>query len=210
MSCSSNAPIKRPSISCTAANEKRACARRVGICSGNRPPVLRIGWLERLLSHAQATGSLALTGAAGRNRASRQRDVGGGGAGFRCYCEFDRRRGAGAVIMANAMSGQRPWEDIMAAAGRHWHESCGRGGSQVCDQPIRGAEAERSQGTGSQGRRARRRSRKGIRSAARASCPGARSKFRALENARWGRPKSGPHFILAKMSGVARESGSTR
>ncbi len=42
---------------------------------------------------------------------------GSNGTGFRCYCEFDRRRGAGLVIMANAVNGNRLWEDIMAAAG---------------------------------------------------------------------------------------------
>jgi hypothetical protein len=42
---------------------------------------------------------------------------GSNGTGFRCYCEFDRRRGTGLVIMANAVNGQRLWEDIMAAVG---------------------------------------------------------------------------------------------
>jgi len=42
---------------------------------------------------------------------------GSNGTGFRCYCEFDRHRGTGLVIMANAVNGQRLWEDIMAALG---------------------------------------------------------------------------------------------
>jgi len=37
--------------------------------------------------------------------------------GFRCYCEFDRKRGTGLVIMANAVNGQRLWEEIMVAVG---------------------------------------------------------------------------------------------
>lgn len=42
---------------------------------------------------------------------------GSNGTGFRCYCEFDRRRGTGLVIMANAVNGARLWEDIMLAVG---------------------------------------------------------------------------------------------
>jgi CubicO group peptidase (beta-lactamase class C family) len=42
---------------------------------------------------------------------------GSNGTGFRCYCEFDRRRGTGLVIMANAVNGQRLWEDILLAVG---------------------------------------------------------------------------------------------
>jgi CubicO group peptidase (beta-lactamase class C family) len=42
---------------------------------------------------------------------------GSNGTGFRCYCEFDRRRGTGIVIMANAVNGQRLWENIMATVG---------------------------------------------------------------------------------------------
>jgi CubicO group peptidase (beta-lactamase class C family) len=42
---------------------------------------------------------------------------GSNGTGFRCYCEFDRRRGTGLVIMANAVNGDRLWQDIMAAVG---------------------------------------------------------------------------------------------
>lgn len=42
---------------------------------------------------------------------------GSNGTGFRCYCEFDRKRGTGLVIMANAVNGDRLWQDIMAAVG---------------------------------------------------------------------------------------------
>ena len=42
---------------------------------------------------------------------------GSNGTGFRCYGEFDRRRGTGLVIMANAVNGDRLWQDIMAAVG---------------------------------------------------------------------------------------------
>ncbi len=42
---------------------------------------------------------------------------GSNGTGFRCYCEFDRRRGTGLVIMANAVNGAPLWEDIMLAVG---------------------------------------------------------------------------------------------
>jgi len=42
---------------------------------------------------------------------------GSNGTGFRCYCEFDRRRGTGLVIMANAVNGARLWEDILLAVG---------------------------------------------------------------------------------------------
>jgi hypothetical protein len=42
---------------------------------------------------------------------------GSNGTGFRCYCEFDRRRGNGLVIMTNAVNGQQLWEDIMLAVG---------------------------------------------------------------------------------------------
>lgn len=42
---------------------------------------------------------------------------GSNGTGFRCYCEFDRKRGTGLVIMSNAVNGDRLWQDIMAAVG---------------------------------------------------------------------------------------------
>jgi CubicO group peptidase (beta-lactamase class C family) len=42
---------------------------------------------------------------------------GSNGTGFRCYCEFDRRRGTGLVIMANAVNGAPLWEDILLAVG---------------------------------------------------------------------------------------------
>jgi CubicO group peptidase (beta-lactamase class C family) len=47
----------------------------------------------------------------------RMHHSGSNGTGFRCYCEFDRRRGTGLVIMANAVNGARLWEDILLAVG---------------------------------------------------------------------------------------------
>jgi CubicO group peptidase (beta-lactamase class C family) len=40
---------------------------------------------------------------------------GANGTGFRCYCEFDRARGTGIVIMTNAISGRQLWERAIAA-----------------------------------------------------------------------------------------------
>ncbi|MHC4180481.1 MAG: serine hydrolase domain-containing protein [Planctomycetota bacterium] len=40
---------------------------------------------------------------------------GSNGTGFRCYCEFDRARGTGIVIMTNAVSGRELWEHVIAA-----------------------------------------------------------------------------------------------
>ncbi|HOW69032.1 MAG TPA: serine hydrolase [Phycisphaerae bacterium] len=42
---------------------------------------------------------------------------GSNGTGFRCYCEFDRQRGSGLVIMTNAAGGRGLWEAVMAATG---------------------------------------------------------------------------------------------
>lgn len=42
---------------------------------------------------------------------------GSNGTGFRCYCEFDRARGSGIVIMTNAIGGRKLWEGVMAAVG---------------------------------------------------------------------------------------------
>ena len=41
---------------------------------------------------------------------------GANGTGFRCYCEFDRQRGTGIVIMTNAISGRALWEEVIARA----------------------------------------------------------------------------------------------
>ena len=40
---------------------------------------------------------------------------GSNGTGFRHYCEFDRRRGTGIVIMTNAPGGARLWQRVIAA-----------------------------------------------------------------------------------------------
>jgi CubicO group peptidase (beta-lactamase class C family) len=40
---------------------------------------------------------------------------GSNGTGFRCYCEFDRQRGWGIVIMTNAINGRQLWEQTIAA-----------------------------------------------------------------------------------------------
>lgn len=40
---------------------------------------------------------------------------GSNGAGFRCYCEFDRAGGSGIVIMTNSVSGRRLWEGVIEA-----------------------------------------------------------------------------------------------
>lgn len=42
---------------------------------------------------------------------------GSNGTGFRCYCEFDRQRGSGLVIMTNAANGQSLWRDVMTEVG---------------------------------------------------------------------------------------------
>ena len=42
---------------------------------------------------------------------------GSNGTGFRCYCEFDPRRGTGLVIMANAVGGMQLWREIVATVG---------------------------------------------------------------------------------------------
>jgi CubicO group peptidase (beta-lactamase class C family) len=42
---------------------------------------------------------------------------GSNGTGFRCYCEFDRQRGSGIVIMTNAVNGDALWKAIMASVG---------------------------------------------------------------------------------------------
>lgn len=42
---------------------------------------------------------------------------GSNGTGFRCYCEFDRPRGSGLVIMTNAAGGHALWQAVMAAVG---------------------------------------------------------------------------------------------
>jgi len=42
---------------------------------------------------------------------------GSNGTGFRCYCEFDRKRGTGIVIMTNALSGARLWHRVIGAVG---------------------------------------------------------------------------------------------
>lgn len=39
---------------------------------------------------------------------------GSNGTGFRCYCEFDRVRGTGIVIMTNAVGGRQLWERVIA------------------------------------------------------------------------------------------------
>ena len=39
---------------------------------------------------------------------------GSNGTGFRCYCEFDRVRGTGIVIMANAVGGRQLWQHVIA------------------------------------------------------------------------------------------------
>ena len=40
---------------------------------------------------------------------------GANGTGFRCYCEFDRQRGWGVVIMTNAIGGRKLWESVIDA-----------------------------------------------------------------------------------------------
>ena len=40
---------------------------------------------------------------------------GSNGTGFRCYCELDRARGTGIVIMTNAIGGRELWEQVIAA-----------------------------------------------------------------------------------------------
>ena len=40
---------------------------------------------------------------------------GSNGTGFRCYCEFDRQRGSGIVIMTNAIGGRELWQQVIAA-----------------------------------------------------------------------------------------------
>ncbi|MCC6125058.1 MAG: serine hydrolase [Pirellulales bacterium] len=42
---------------------------------------------------------------------------GSNGSGFRCYCEFDPKTGAGIVIMTNAVNGDKLWGEVMAAVG---------------------------------------------------------------------------------------------
>ena len=42
---------------------------------------------------------------------------GSNGTGFRCYCEFDRRRGTGIVIMTNAVGGEKLWRRVIADVG---------------------------------------------------------------------------------------------
>ncbi len=42
---------------------------------------------------------------------------GSNGTGFRCYCEFDPRRGSGIVIMTNAEGGAGLWHELIAAVG---------------------------------------------------------------------------------------------
>jgi CubicO group peptidase (beta-lactamase class C family) len=42
---------------------------------------------------------------------------GSNGTGFRCYCEFDPRRGFGIVIMTNAVGGADLWKELIAAVG---------------------------------------------------------------------------------------------
>jgi|GEM_PF-182603 len=42
---------------------------------------------------------------------------GSNGTGFRCYCEFDRQRGSGLVIMTNAVGGEALWRDVLASVG---------------------------------------------------------------------------------------------
>ena len=39
---------------------------------------------------------------------------GSNGTGFRCYCEFDRQRGSGIVIMTNAVGGKQLWQHVIA------------------------------------------------------------------------------------------------
>ncbi len=43
---------------------------------------------------------------------------GSNGTGFRCYCEFDRARGTGIVIMTNAIGGRQLWERVVATFAR--------------------------------------------------------------------------------------------
>ena len=47
---------------------------------------------------------------------------GSNGTGFRCYCEFDRRRGSGIVVMTNAGGGKRLWQRLIASP---WSERKG-------------------------------------------------------------------------------------
>ena len=42
---------------------------------------------------------------------------GSNGTGFRCYCEFDPKRGSGIVIMTNASGGAALWQELIAAVG---------------------------------------------------------------------------------------------
>jgi CubicO group peptidase (beta-lactamase class C family) len=42
---------------------------------------------------------------------------GSNGTGFRCYCEFDRRRGTGIVVMTNAVGGVELWRKLIATVG---------------------------------------------------------------------------------------------
>jgi len=42
---------------------------------------------------------------------------GSNGTGFRCYCEFDPKRGEGIVIMTNAVGGAALWRELIAVAG---------------------------------------------------------------------------------------------
>jgi CubicO group peptidase (beta-lactamase class C family) len=41
----------------------------------------------------------------------------GSNTGFRCYCEFDPKRGSGIVIMTNAAGGRELWQELIAAVG---------------------------------------------------------------------------------------------
>lgn len=42
---------------------------------------------------------------------------GSNGPGFRCYCEFDRARASGIVIMTNSINGRALWEQVIAELG---------------------------------------------------------------------------------------------
>jgi len=50
-------------------------------------------------------------------RGDRVYHSGSNGTGFRCYSEFDRRRGTGIVIMTNAVGGKELWQRVMAEVG---------------------------------------------------------------------------------------------
>lgn len=56
----------------------------------------------------------AIDGTAGGDRIHHS---GSNGTGFRGYCEFDRQRGTGLVIMANAVNGAALWQEVLRAVG---------------------------------------------------------------------------------------------